>query len=521
MTEKPIWVQNFNRPQGTEIKHIGNHWYLYERLSIYDHEKKCKRKKSGRCLGTIKETGFVPSKRHSPIAKIHDIEIETREYGATKLLVNQSANILERLKKNFPDSWREIYVLAILKCKEQAPLQKTDFFYHTSYLGELFPGLSLSASRISEILRMLGNERERIKKYMKEDLGEDSKIVFDGHRIISNSNTLEYARVGYDSKRRFMPQVNLIYMFDVSESKRFPVFYKQFSGDVPDVAAFSDILIESHASCKKSLVIADKGFKSRINEEIMSDSSLYYLLAIRRGCADMKNIPDRPDSYQYVFPFRDRAIYCSEYEREDYKIFLFYDMALANDETLDTVKRLVNKNQVIEVKHTREEKRRSKGKARLSEEEYNNLTPIDIAEAMQQKRSTGTFILKTNKKELNCMQAYYLYKIRNEIEDSFNSYDSTLDCSASYMRHQDSFEGWLFINHLSLQILYNVINYISEKDLTNQYSFKDVMDYLKGIRVDKIEGKWILTKMTKHNKKICDDLGIIIQSPENDEDSLK
>lgn len=167
---------------------------------------------------------------------------------------------------------------------------------------------------------MLGNERERIKKYMKEDLGEDSKIVFDGHRIISNSNTLEYARVGYDSKRRFMPQVNLIYMFDVSESKRFPVFYKQFSGDVPDVAAFSDILVESHASCKKSLLIADKGFESRINEEIMSDSSLYYLLAIRRGCADVKNIPD---SYQYVFPFQDRAIYCSECEREDYKIFLF------------------------------------------------------------------------------------------------------------------------------------------------------------------------------------------------------
>lgn len=47
------------------------------------------------------------------------------------------------------------------------------------------------------------------------------------------------------------------------------------------------------------------------------------------------------------------------------------------------------------------------------------------------------------------------------------------------------------------------------------------MDYLKGIRVDKIEGKWILTKITNYTKKICDDLGIIIQSPENDEDSLK
>lgn len=47
MTEKPNWVQNFNRPQGTEIKHIGNHWYLYERLSIYDHEKSVNEKNPG------------------------------------------------------------------------------------------------------------------------------------------------------------------------------------------------------------------------------------------------------------------------------------------------------------------------------------------------------------------------------------------------------------------------------------------------------------------------------------------
>ena len=191
----------------------------------------------------------------------------------------------------------------------------------------------------------------------------------------------------------------------------------------------------------------------------------------------------------------------SEYEKDDYKIFLFYDMALANDETLDMVKRRVKKNQVIEVSHTREDERRSKGKATLSKEEYNRLTPLDTADARQQKRSPGTFILKTNKRELNCMQAYYLYQTKNEIEANFNSYDSNLDYSASYMQHQDSFEGWLFINHVSLQISYIIINYIAEKDLASQYSFKDAMDYLKGIRVDKIEGKWRFTKITKHTKK--------------------
>lgn len=33
MSDKPVWIEQFERPAGTEIKHIGNHWYLYERLT--------------------------------------------------------------------------------------------------------------------------------------------------------------------------------------------------------------------------------------------------------------------------------------------------------------------------------------------------------------------------------------------------------------------------------------------------------------------------------------------------------
>ena len=58
MSDKPIWIEQFARPAGTEIKHIGNHWYLYERLSVYDKARKRKRKKSGRCLGAITENGL-------------------------------------------------------------------------------------------------------------------------------------------------------------------------------------------------------------------------------------------------------------------------------------------------------------------------------------------------------------------------------------------------------------------------------------------------------------------------------
>ena len=36
MTEKPDYVLNFPRQKNTEIKKIGNNWYLYERFSKYD-----------------------------------------------------------------------------------------------------------------------------------------------------------------------------------------------------------------------------------------------------------------------------------------------------------------------------------------------------------------------------------------------------------------------------------------------------------------------------------------------------
>ena len=100
MNTKPIWIEKFNRPAGTEIKHIGNGWYLYERLSVYDREKKRKRKKSGKCLGAITESGLIPSKRMSPLNGMDAGEIENLEYGATAFLLKLTASMRKRLAES-------------------------------------------------------------------------------------------------------------------------------------------------------------------------------------------------------------------------------------------------------------------------------------------------------------------------------------------------------------------------------------------------------------------------------------
>ncbi|MDI9455101.1 MAG: transposase [Spirochaetota bacterium] len=122
----------------------------------------------------------------------------------------------------------------------------------------------------------------------------------------------------------------------------------------------------------------------------------------------------------------------------------------------------------------------------------------------------GTLILKTDRLDLDESQIYALYKTRQEIEQNFKCYDDTLDLDASFMQDQDAFEGWLFINHLALQMLYGILDYIAQANLAAKYSFKDVVRTLKGIRANKINGQWRLTQFTKNIRKLCTDLNIEI-----------
>lgn len=41
---------------------------------------------------------------------------------------------------------------------------------------------------------------------------------------------MDNAELGYDSKRRYKPQINLVYMFSMEKDTGCPVYYKQFIG---------------------------------------------------------------------------------------------------------------------------------------------------------------------------------------------------------------------------------------------------------------------------------------------------
>jgi len=117
-------------------------------------------------------------------------------------------------------------------------------------------------------------------------------------------------------------------------------------------------------------------------------------------------------------------------------------------------------------------------------------------------------MLKTTRLDLNCSQVYMLYKTRQEIEQSCKVYDNTLDNSASYMRDHYSFEAWLFINHFALQLLYDSLDVVARRQKARMYSFNDLMAHLRGVRINKIDNSWMLTKITKKTIAMCESIGI-------------
>ena len=519
--ERPEFITNFKKPKNTEIKYINGHWYLYERSSYYDRDKKRMHKKSGQLLGAITEDGFKPKKAKVD-HKCYEEDIEVLELGATGYLWSKNTDVISKLKKHFPDYWRELFAVAALRITEGPRFKRLEDAYETSCLSVLLPDLNLSQNKLTELLKSVGKRRGSISEFMKDAADTlSSYIVFDGHRIISDSDTLETAQMGYDSKRRFKDQVNLVYAFSVNGEQCFPYYYKQFSGDVPDIAAFSELVKEAGISKENITMLADKGFGSEDNFALIDESGFKYIIPIKRTNDDSKNnIPENFSGYDNSFTYHGRAILHKQIQKDDYAVHVYMDTALFTNEISDFTSRLEKQNANILAQKASEEKRRKKGQARLTDEEFNALQPVEFKSSYAERVGTGTLTLRTNDMNTNGAQVYYLYKRRQAIEEFFKTYDDSLDFASSYMRNAYSEEAWLFLNHLSALMAFSIMDEIYLKGQTKKVSLKDFISILSRVFANKTGDVWHCAKITKKRADFAKEYNFDISALINDMNTM-
>lgn len=506
MSERPEYVKNFVKPPKTEIKEVSGYWYLYSYTVVYDETKKKKVKKSGDSLGAITPEGLVPSKKYTPVVH-HELDA-TAELGATYYFYSISQKIKENLKKFFPDMWEKIYTTAILRLVYGGTFKRLKMHYENSIISTIYPNVVYNSGINASFLRDLGKKRDKIVEYMTNDFNEyENFLIIDGHRILSASKTLEHAEKGYDSKKRFMPQINLMYIFSESDETGAPIFYKKYTGSTPDVKAFKDLLIEVKNSVKFKdfTVVGDKGIPSEEGFEILDELCIKYVMPLRRGNKYVKDMqPLTLDKYDATFSYHSRPIHCKEiYSCENYKVFLYYDTKLFSEEDQDIVLRMEKENKTIEERKKFEERLREKGKGRLSDDEYNSLKPKSSEDLYGNKKEIGTITLKTNRIELSGEEVYCYQKKRQNIEEFFKEFDDTFECDATYARNKNTLEAILFLDHICACIGIIVLENIHISGQSKKISFKDLRHALIKIHINRFGDMYSVDPIKNEVAKIC------------------
>jgi len=119
--------------------------------------------------------------------------------------------------------------------------------------------------------------------------------------------------------------------------------------------------------------------------------------------------------------------------------------------------------------------------------------------------------------QLTSEEAYKEYKSRLQIEPFFDYYKNTLDASCTYMQREESLNGWMFINHLGMQIIYTLFHKLKKTPMTkklmlnHKYAIEDTIEHLKSIKkIQFSKDEFVISEQNKLTKVLLEKLKLSI-----------
>lgn len=476
----PSWATNHRKP-GTELRFINNKYYLYKVSSKYDPILKRAKKITGKLLGRItEENGFMVSSKDKLRQKVECPvfvdTLTTKEFGTQQLILKLAAKQMSALVQVFCEDAKSIFACAFFRLTEQSPIKNVHFYFTHSYLSETWKDTFLSDKNISQLLRRIGTNREKIIEYQKKFIRDGEKVLLDMTHVVTQSRQIEAAQSGYNNSMSFEPQVNLMYLFSAQQKE--PVYYRLLPGNIRDVKAFT--LTMQECGLKDVTLIADKGFYSKKNITTLDGEHLNYIIPLQRG---NKLIPyskinsTKQKKWDGYFSFNNIIIW---YKMKG-NVILYLNQELKIAEEKDYLKRV-----------------------EAEKENY-------IMSRFYEKQSQfGTLALIKNNEKQTAEDVYIQYKSRANIETMFDAFKNVIDADKTYMQNDEAMEGWMFVNHIALQFYYLIYQQLVEHKLIKKYSVTDFLKFTHRVKKIKINGSWHLSEITKPVKSMLDKLKLDI-----------
>ena len=461
-----------------EIREISGRYYVYSVTSKWDASKGRSRKITLGCLGKITETdGFIPNKRSFKMPT----SVVVKEHGVYVMLETLCVDLYDKLKKYFPDLFREIFTISLMRLCNKCTAADLRKIYLSSSLSSLHPGLSLSENTITGFMKELGQRRTQMIELMQSYVGDNQTLLFDGTNIFASASDSSYSRIGYNHGKKRSSQVNLLYIFD-SQNHR-PVYYRLMPGNIVDKASMIASIKES--GCKNAVIIGDKGFYSKANTAFLDENNMNYILPLQHNTTyiseEWTSSTERT-KFDGHFIYHDRVVWYKKNSVGDrgHFVYIFLD----------------------------EELRLSEEKYYLhrEKEEYEGYTMEKFFEIKRNGLVGFMSNLNTKAEEI-----YLKYKARWEIEECFDYLKNTVKIGACYQRDDISIEAWAFLNHISLIQFYELCNAVNKSTLKNKYNADDIIRICRSIyKVELNNGQSFVSEISASDQRVLDALGVSI-----------
>jgi len=461
-----------------EIREISGRYYVYSVTSKWDASKGRSKKVTLSCLGKItQEDGFIPNKKSVKAPT----SVVVKEHGVYIMLESLCTDLYSRLQKYFPDLYREIFTISLMRLCHKCTAADLRKIYTSSSLSSLHPGLALSENSVTSFMKDLGHRRAQMIEFMRSYIGKNQTLMFDGTNIFTSASDSSYSRTGYNHGKRRVSQVNLLYIFD-SENHR-PVYYRLMPGNIVDKSSMITSIKES--GCTNAVIIGDKGFYSKPNTAFLDENNMNYILPLQANTSYIDDVwtssTDRT-KFDGHFIYHDRVVWFKKNSvgAKGHFIYIFMDEEL----------RLAEEKYYLH----------------REKEEYEGYT-MDKFFEMKRNGIIGFMSNLDTKSE----DIYLKYKARWEIEECFDYLKNTVKIGACYQRDDISIEAWSFLNHVSLIQFYELCNAIGKSSLKNKYSADDIIRICGCIyKVELDNGQSFTSEISATDQKILKELGVSI-----------
>ena len=444
------------RPEGTVVKNISGHYYVYERSRVKDEKGKW-HTKSGAVIGTIKPgAGFIPRESHA-----EDTAVTAVDYGQYAAVISNSQEVLSLLEKHFnkEDAIR-IYACAIIHFVEGfCHMKGMKKIYDQSWLSLRWPFLKMGDRSLSSFYETLGYRQTGVLSF-EQDLCDNGsgKLAIDGHVIGSGSWWNSLSQKGYRFNELKEMQMNMIMAYDMVH--KIPVAVKVCEGGENDKLSvkelFDDVVL------KDKLLIVDRGFYSESNLKMFADGHNQYIIPVPNHlnlCKDAVADLSYTGSFTYDEPGKIALV---EYKSCDYDGFRVY------------------------VLHDKDE-------AMRDEANYAHMMELGrkgyTREALDDKKAFfGLYILRTNDKESPAKDIFMWYKRRWRIETFYNFFSNVQHDEDFQQRSYYKIHGLAFILLVSSLIHTEFAEHMRKAGIGS--SIQDVLLDSRMVKLVKRGGIW-------------------------------